>query len=82
MFETPSIREKRPEGVSLLSDIRNALKEDHTLIGVGGIDASNTKQVIRHGAKGVAVISAISAALDPAEATREIVQAANDAYNK
>lgn len=45
------------------------------VVGIGGIDASNAGDVIRTGAAGVAVISAVGAADDPEAATREIAAA-------
>jgi thiamine-phosphate pyrophosphorylase len=45
------------------------------LVGIGGITPENVGQVIQAGADGVAVISAICAAPDPAAATRSFLQA-------
>jgi len=45
------------------------------LVGIGGIDVSNAAQVIRAGANGVAVVSAICAAPDPEAASRALFQA-------
>jgi len=45
------------------------------LIGIGGITQDNVAQVIRAGADGVAVISAVCGASDPAAATREFLAA-------
>ena len=42
------------------------------VIGIGGISAQNAAEVIRAGAAGVAVISAIFGAPDVKRATREI----------
>ena len=42
------------------------------LIAIGGIDARNAAAAIRAGAAGVAVVSAIMAAADPAAASREL----------
>jgi thiamine-phosphate pyrophosphorylase len=42
------------------------------VVGIGGIDATNAAEVIRAGAAGVAVISTVVAARDPATATREL----------
>ena len=41
-------------------------------VGIGGIDAGNAASVIRAGADGVAVISAIQGAADPRKATQDI----------
>jgi thiamine-phosphate pyrophosphorylase len=40
------------------------------VVGIGGVEARNAPDVIRAGAKGVAVVSAIGGAPSPAEATR------------
>ncbi len=45
------------------------------VIGIGGIGASNAGSVIERGAAGVAVISAILGAPDPAEAARDLRRA-------
>ncbi len=42
------------------------------VIGIGGIDAGNAADVIRAGAAGVAVISAVTGAADPAAAVRAL----------
>jgi thiamine-phosphate pyrophosphorylase len=42
------------------------------MCGIAGIDASNAAAVIAAGADGVAVISALSLAPDPAAAAREL----------
>ncbi|MGH2664141.1 MAG: thiamine phosphate synthase [Actinomycetota bacterium] len=43
------------------------------VVGIGGIDASNARQVLEAGAAGVAVVSAVGGAPDPVVATRELV---------
>jgi thiamine-phosphate diphosphorylase len=45
------------------------------VIGIGGIDASNAGDVVRAGAAGVAVISAVMRAPDPERATRDLLRA-------
>jgi thiamine-phosphate diphosphorylase len=49
------------------------------VIGIGGITAENAGSVIKAGAVGVAVVSAISNAADPEQAAREIRAAADAA---
>ncbi|KRF43928.1 thiamine phosphate synthase [Paenibacillus sp. Soil787] len=44
------------------------------LVGIGGIDASNASHVIRAGADGVAVVSAIASAHSPREAADELLR--------
>jgi thiamine-phosphate pyrophosphorylase len=43
------------------------------VVGIGGIDVSNARQVLEAGAAGVAVVSAVGGAPDPVVATRELV---------
>jgi thiamine-phosphate pyrophosphorylase len=49
------------------------------LIAIGGIDAPRIPELLRAGAGGVAVISAVAAAADPEAATRELVGRLSDA---
>jgi thiamine-phosphate diphosphorylase len=57
-------------GPALVSDVTASVRLP--VIGIGGIDATKAAEVIRAGATGVAVISAILAAADPAAAARSI----------
>ena len=57
-------------GVALLKEV-TALP----LVAIGGIDASNAAEVIRAGADGVAVVSAVMSAPDPAAACRNLFAA-------
>jgi thiamine-phosphate pyrophosphorylase len=50
------------------------------VIGVGGIDETNAAKVIAAGASGIAVISAVAAAPDPAEAVRRLRSAVEDGW--
>ncbi|HKU43023.1 MAG TPA: thiamine phosphate synthase, partial [Polyangiales bacterium] len=45
------------------------------VVAIGGLNRDNAEQAIRAGARGVAVVSAICAAADPASAAREISDA-------
>ncbi|HEU4558049.1 MAG TPA: thiamine phosphate synthase [Longimicrobium sp.] len=45
------------------------------VVGIGGIGAANAGEVVRAGAAGVAVISAVMRAPDPEAATRELLRA-------
>jgi thiamine-phosphate pyrophosphorylase len=56
------------EGVRAISDATRL-----PVVGIGGIDAGNARTVLEAGAAGVAVVSAVAAAADPAAATRELV---------
>ncbi len=52
------------------------------VVGIGGIDASNAAEVIRAGATGVAVISAVATAKDPVAATSALRAAVDDALEE
>jgi thiamine-phosphate pyrophosphorylase len=49
------------------------------VVGIGGITADNAAPVVEAGAGGVAVITAITAADDPAAATRRLAETVDDA---
>jgi thiamine-phosphate pyrophosphorylase len=67
-----------PEGLARVIEVlwSRAQKEQKEIpvCGIAGIDASNAAPVIAAGADGVAVISALSLASDPAAAARELRQ--------
>jgi thiamine-phosphate pyrophosphorylase len=52
------------------------------VVGIGGIDPTNARAVLDAGAAGVAVISAVAAADDPAEAVRELRLAVESFYEE
>ena len=57
-------------GLDLLKEIRSKVKIP--IVAIGGIKKDNAMDVIRSGADGVAVISAVVSQTDVAEATREL----------
>ncbi|WP_256687910.1 thiamine phosphate synthase [Halococcus qingdaonensis] len=57
-------------GTETVADIVAAV--DIPVVGIGGITPENARDVVAAGADGVAVISAITAADDPAAATRQL----------
>ena len=61
-----------PLGTAAIKPIRNAAQLP--VIAIGGIDLDNADDVIRAGASGIAVISAVSDSDDPAAAARELVR--------
>jgi len=65
--------EKNGTGLELVSEI--AATVSIPVIGIGGVTASNAPPVLEAGATGVAMISEITAADDPATATREVAAA-------
>jgi thiamine-phosphate pyrophosphorylase len=66
-----------PLGLEGLQEIHKAVKLP--LIGIGGLNKDNATEVIRNGADGVAVVSAIVAADDPEAAARELKNMINEA---
>jgi len=63
-----------PRGVEALAAAAKAVAP-RPLVAIGGISAGNLSAVLRAGAAGVAVISAIAAQPEPERATRELVGA-------
>ncbi|MEP2280050.1 thiamine phosphate synthase [Maribacter sp.] len=59
-----------PLGLSGLKEIRETYKKP--IVCIGGIHKDNTKEIIANGADGIAVVSAISKATHPEEATKEL----------
>ena len=76
MFETASKPGKIPEGPELLRRIASVTYKP--VLGIGGVDPANASQLIEAGAGGVAVMSGILAAPDPAKA----VEALRDALRR
>ena len=71
VFATPTKPEAIPVGLDGLRAVVDATSLP--VVGVGGIDPSNAREVLGAGAAGVAVVSAVGGAPDPVEATRELV---------
>jgi len=69
-----------PIGVALLSELKNRVKIP--VIAIGGINHKNVEEVIRAGADGVAVVSAIVGAEDIVEATRSLLAKIRQAQQK
>lgn len=71
VFETPTKTDTKGHwGLEGLIRIRAATRRP--LVAIGGLNTSNAKDVIRAGADGVALVSAICAADDPYQAAREL----------
>jgi len=62
-----------PIGLERLREVRRHVRLP--ILAIGGITASNAAQVIEEGAEGVAAISAVMAADDPAGAVRDMLYA-------
>lgn len=73
VFATPTKTDtKEPWGLDGLVKIKAFSR--HPLVAIGGIHETNARAVVEAGADCLAVVSAICAADDPAEATRKIVK--------
>lgn len=80
MFPTGTKPDFELVGPALVRAVRPEIRVP--LVGIGGITPENAGQVIRAGADGVSVISAVCAAPDPALATREFLRVIGDARAK
>ncbi|MBO8142807.1 MAG: thiamine phosphate synthase [Firmicutes bacterium] len=60
-------------GIGRLAEIARSV--DVPVVGIGGVDAANAAGVIRAGAQGVAVVSAVFAAHDPEASARSLARA-------
>jgi thiamine-phosphate pyrophosphorylase len=73
IYATPTKTDTAPPlGLEGLREIRKHVRIP--LVGIGGLNRQNSADVIRNGADGVAVVSAIVAADDPEAAARELRQ--------
>jgi thiamine-phosphate pyrophosphorylase len=81
VFFTPSkAAYGQPVGLDALRAVRAVVNSP--ILAIGGIKAANLEQVIGAGADGIAVISAIISADDPASATRNLLAALRAASAK
>src|SRR3990172_3673086 len=72
IFPTATKPEFQLVGLDLLREVRGQIRAP--LVAIGGITVDNAAQVVEAGADGVAVISAVCGAPDPAEATRRLLE--------
>ncbi len=72
MFATASKPDFQLVGPALIRKLRGEIRVP--LVGIGGITHENVAEVVRAGADGVAVISAVCAAPDPTAATRRFLE--------
>jgi len=80
IYATPTKTDTAPPlGLEGLREIRKRV--EIPLVGIGGLNNSNAAEVIRNGADGVAVVSAIVAAEDPETAAMNLKQIINEARN-
>jgi len=79
MFATTSKADFQLVGPDLLRKLRGEIRVP--LVGIGGITPDNVSEVIRAGADGVAVISAVCAATDPQAAAARFLEQIRAARN-
>ncbi len=80
IFGTPSKPDAgAPIGLAALAEIVQAVRLP--VLGIGGITVANAASVVRTGAVGVAVISAVIGAVDPEAATRALCEAVASALD-
>ncbi|MGB5747555.1 MAG: thiamine phosphate synthase, partial [Desulfobacterales bacterium] len=80
IYATPTKSDTAPPlGLAGLREIRNRVKIP--LVAIGGLHKFNAAEVIRHGADGVAVVSAIVAADDPGTSAMNLKQIIDEARN-
>ncbi|PYN09511.1 MAG: thiamine phosphate synthase [Candidatus Rokuibacteriota bacterium] len=77
MFATATKPDFQLVGPALIRKLRAEIRV--SLVGIGGITHDNVAEVVRAGADGVAVISAVCAAPDPAAATRRFLDVIGNA---
>lgn len=65
-----------PQGIEKLSWYRKLLKS-HNIVAIGGINENNIADVLQTGVDGVALISAITNAINPENATRQLLKQIN-----
>ena len=80
IYATPTKTDTAPPlGLPGLREIKKRV--NIPLVGIGGLNNSNAAEVIRNGADGVAVVSAIVAADDPETAAMNLKQIIDEARN-
>ena len=73
VFMTTTKKDIRPPlGLEGVTEIRKRVRIP--LVGIGGINVENVGSVIRAGADGIAVVSAIVSAVSPEAASRELLE--------
>jgi thiamine-phosphate pyrophosphorylase len=71
IFSTPTKTDTTTEwGIEGLRLLRS--KSRHPLVAIGGVDPSNAQAIVEAGADGLAVVSAVCAAADPKDASRQL----------
>ncbi len=75
IWATPTKTDAAPGlGLDKARRFADAARASHTVVAIGGINASNAADVIATGVDGICVVSAIAAAPDPEAAARELLE--------
>jgi thiamine-phosphate diphosphorylase len=80
IYKSKSKPDVKPVGAALVKSITEATPVP--VLAIGGVDASKVEELVRAGAAGVAVISAIAGADDPKAAAEALRDALTDAWGK
>jgi thiamine-phosphate diphosphorylase len=72
IWATPTKAEAEPRGLEGLREVVGST--ELPVVGIGGIQAGNAREVLDAGAAGICVVSAVGAAPDPEHATRALVE--------
>ena len=78
VFKSPSKPDLKPAGTAIITEIAKSVTVP--VVGIGGVTAANVGDVIKAGAGGIAVISAIARSPDPTAAAEELAQALREAW--
>ena len=78
LYTTPSHPDVPPAGIDLISGVAGAVRLP--VLGIGGLSEGRVAEVVRAGAAGVAVITAVLAASAPSGAARGLRRALDAAY--
>jgi thiamine-phosphate pyrophosphorylase len=79
IYKSPSKPDGKPAGVALIKEINKDIALP--VVAIGGITADRVADVVKAGAAGVAVISAIAGAADARAAAEELAQALKEAWS-
>lgn len=80
IYKTASKPDTKPAGPALITEIARA--SNIPVLAIGGVTAKNIGEVVKAGAAGAAVISAIAKASDPRAAAEELSKAMREAWDE
>jgi thiamine-phosphate pyrophosphorylase len=80
IYKSPTKPEQKPAGVALIKEITK--DTSIPVVAIGGITPDNVGDVVKAGAAGIAVVSAIASADDPKAATTALATALSEAWAK